>query len=205
MGRQLILLLGGARSGKSSYAEKLVKTLGQRVIYVATAQAGDEEMQARIAVHRQARPPEWRTVEAPTGVGPAVSTALAAGPADAVLLDCVTMLLSNLILAGLSEADLELEHLDDAAARARVDAELDDLLAAFRASAIPWVLVSNEVGCGVVPPYALGRVYRDLLGWANQRLAAEADKAYFMVAGFPLDLKALGADLLLDGGELDKE
>jgi hypothetical protein len=79
--------------------------------------------------------------------------------------------------------------------------KLDDLLAAVRASDIPWVLVSNEVGCGVVPPYALGRVYRDLLGWANQRLAAEADKAYFMVAGFPLDLKALSANLLLDGGD----
>jgi len=196
MSRQLILMLGGARSGKSSYAEKLVRQLGERVIYVATAQAKDAEMQARIAAHRRARPAAWRTVEAPTGVGAAVRASLAEAPADALLLDCVTMLTSNLILKALADTDIEAENMDDAFARELVNAELDALLDTFHDSDIPWVLVSNEVGCGVVPPYALGRVYRDLLGWANQRLAAEADKVYFMIAGLPLDLKALHTDLL---------
>ena len=193
MSRQLILLLGGARSGKSSYAEKIAAQSGHRVLYVATAQAKDEEMQARVAVHRRARPSTWQTVEAPTGVGLAVRAALADGPVNAVLLDCLTLLVSNLTLQGLSEEDLDKVDVgvDEAAARERVAAELDALLDVFRVSDVPWIVVSNEVGWGLVPPYPLGRVYRDLLGWANQRLAAAADRVYLMVAGLPLDLKAL--------------
>lgn len=184
----LTLLLGGARSGKSSYAEKLAAQTGARVLYVATAQAWDEEMQARIVAHQQSRPANWRTVEAPGQVGPAVQAALADGPADVVLLDCITMLISNRILAGTSE---ETEKIDQKAARDRVTAELDSLLAAVQASGLPWIVVSNEVGMGLVPPYPLGRVYRDLLGWANQRLAAAAGRVLLLVAGLPLDIKAL--------------
>ncbi len=192
MSRELTLLLGGARSGKSRRAEKLAARF-ERVLYVATAQARDGEMAARIAAHQQARPAAWRTVEAPTGVGPAVRAALAAAPADAVLLDCVTLWMSNLVLDELGErvtADFEqLDRAGEAAVQERADAELADLLAVFRAGAIPWFVVSNEVGWGLVPPYPLGRVYRDVLGWANQRLAAEADAVYLMVAGLPLEVK----------------
>ena len=189
MSGQLIFLLGGVRSGKSSYAEKLAAQLGDQVLYVATAQAKDEEMQARVAVHRRARPSTWQTVEVPTGVGLAVHAALAAGPVNVVLLDCLTLLVSNLILQGLSEEDLD--KVDEVAARERVVAELDTLLDVFRAGDVPWIVVSNEVGWGLVPPYPLGRVYRDLLGWANQQLAAAADRVYLMIASLPLDVKAL--------------
>ena len=191
MSRRLILLLGGARSGKSTYAGRLAAQFGDRVLYVATAQAGDGEMEARIAVHRQARMPTWQTVESPTGVGEAIRAALASGPMDAVLLDCLTLLVSNVILQGAPEE--KLDRVDEMVAQERVAAELDGLLDAFHAGDVPWIMVSNEVGWGLVPPYPLGRVYRDLLGWANQRLAAEADQVYLMVAGLPLDIKALSA------------
>lgn len=195
MSRELTLLLGGARSGKSRQAEKLASQF-ERVLYVATGQARDDEMAARIAVHRQARPPTWRTVEAPMGVGPAIRAALADAPADAVLLDCVTLWISNLTLHELGDkaaGDFEaLDRGDEIAAQERATAEIDDLLAVFHASRVPWFVVSNEVGWGLVPPYPLGRIYRDLLGWANQRLAAEADAVYLMIAGLPLDVKAGG-------------
>ena len=186
MSRQLILLLGGARSGKSTYAERLAAQFGDRVLYVATAQAGDEEMPARIATHRQTRPAVWRTIEAPTGVGEAVRAALASGAVDAVLLDCLTLLVSNVTLQGVVEEDLD--RVDGVAAQEQVEVELDGLLDVFRAGDVPWIVVSNEVGCGLVPPYPLGRVYRDLLGWANQRLAIQAEEVYFLAAGIPLPL-----------------
>jgi adenosylcobinamide kinase/adenosylcobinamide-phosphate guanylyltransferase len=196
MSRELILLLGGARSGKSHYAEALASRF-ERVLYIATAQARDDEMQARIAIHRQARPSTWRTVEAPTGVGPAVRAALAEGPADAVLLDCVTLWMSNLVLRELGDkatGDFEaLDRADEIAAQEQARVEMDDLLAVFHATRVPWGVVRNEVGWGLVPAYPLGRVYRDLLGWANQRLAAEADAVYLMIAGLPVDVKALSA------------
>jgi adenosylcobinamide kinase/adenosylcobinamide-phosphate guanylyltransferase len=110
---------------------------------------------------------------------------------DAVLLDCLTLLVSNVILQGAPEE--KLDRVDEMVAQERVAAELDGLLDAFHAGDVPWIMVSNEVGWGLVPPYPLGRVYRDLLGWANQRLAAEADQVYLMVAGLPLDIKALSA------------
>ena len=191
MNRELILVLGGARSGKSSYAEKLAAGLGQQVLYVATAQAGDDEIRDRVAQHQGARPSSWRTVEAPTGVGPAVRVALAAQPADVVLVDCLTLLVTNRILQNLPDpaSDHDLDTVDESAAQERITAELDALLAACRAGDTPWIVVSNEVGQGLVPPYHLGRVFRDLQGWANQRLAAEANRVTLMVAGLPLDLK----------------
>jgi adenosylcobinamide kinase/adenosylcobinamide-phosphate guanylyltransferase len=185
--RQLILLLGGVRSGKSTYAGRLAAQFGDRVLYVATAQAGDKEMQARITTHRQARPTTWRTIDAPIGVGGAVRAALESEAMDAVLLDCLTLLVSNVILQGVAEEDVD--RVDGAAAQEQVDVELDGLLDVFRAGDVPWIVVSNEVGCGLVPPYPLGRVYRDMLGWANQRLAAEANQVYLMVAGLPLNIK----------------
>ncbi len=202
MNPKLTLLLGGARSGKSRYAEELAADCGERVLYVATARAQDDEMVARIAAHRQGRPEAWRTVEAPTGVGLALRDALNerdAGPVDAVLLDCLTLLISNVILVGISEDHLDdLGPADEEAARRRVSEELSQLLAVLNASELPSIVVSNEVGWGLVPPYPLGRIYRDLLGWANQRVASQAHHVCLMVAGLPVDLRALSAASLAD-------
>jgi adenosylcobinamide kinase/adenosylcobinamide-phosphate guanylyltransferase len=194
MNRELILLLGGARSGKSRFAEELTARFGERVLYVATAQARDAEMEARIDVHRQSRPGAWRTIEAPAEAGEAIRAALAVPPVDVVLLDCLTLLVSNVILDGLWLSEEDFESVDEAAAQRRVEAELDGLLSCFRESQVPWIVVSNEVGWGLVPPYPLGRVYRDLLGWANQRLSAVAGRVYLMIAGLPVDIKALGVN-----------
>jgi adenosylcobinamide kinase/adenosylcobinamide-phosphate guanylyltransferase len=191
MARELILILGGARSGKSRFAEKLAARFGERVLYVATAQARDEEMAARITAHRGTRPAIWRTVEAPTAVGKAVRTALAKEPVDVIILDCITLLVSNVILDGLWLSEEDFDGVDERVVGPRVDFELDGLLRSIQEGEVPWIVVSNEVGWGLVPPYPLGRVYRDLLGRANQRLAAVADRVYLMVAGLPVDVKAL--------------
>ena len=191
-----ILLLGGVRSGKSSAAEKAASRYGRHILYVATAEAKDAEMASRIETHRAGRPTTWKTLEAPCDVSPAVLNALENGTTDAVILDCVTMLVSNVLLRDASEESLD--RVDEAAAQSRVDEELDGLLDAVRRSGIPWILVSNEVGSGVVPPSALGRIYRDLLGRANQRLAASASAVYLMVAGCLVNLSALGTTDLFE-------
>ncbi len=178
---RLRLLLGGARSGKSTLAEAWAAAYA-RVLYVATAQAFDDEMAARIAQHRQQRPAHWHTLEAPLGVGDAVRQFAAHTPVDAVLVDCVTLLASNALLALPEDAS----H-DDA--NQAVMAETEALLAALAALARPAIVVTNEVGMGLVPPYRLGRLYRDALGRANQRLAQAADGVYLLVAGLPWRLK----------------
>jgi adenosylcobinamide kinase/adenosylcobinamide-phosphate guanylyltransferase len=180
MAGQLTLILGGARSGKSRYAERIAPLLGRRVIYVATAQPGDEEMAARIVAHQAARPEGWTTLEAGADAGRAIQALNA--EYDVVLFDCLTLLAAN-VLGRLSEP------IDDAAAEAALNVELDGLLAAYRARPAHWLVISNEVGLGVVPPYPLGRLYRDALGRANQRLAAAADNVLFMVAGLPMIVK----------------
>lgn len=166
---RLSLVLGGARSGKSRLAEGLVIASGQAPIYLATAQAWDDEMAARIAAHRDGRGPLWRTVEVPREL-PAALAAAAAG--EAVLVDCATLWLTNAMLAG---ADLAAE-----------EAALAAALAACRA---PVVVVSNEVGMGIVPDNALARAFRDAQGRLNQRLAAAADLVVFVAAGLPMVLK----------------
>jgi adenosylcobinamide kinase/adenosylcobinamide-phosphate guanylyltransferase len=180
---QLILVLGGARSGKSAYAQRLAQELGgERVLFVATAEAGDEDMARRIAQHRLSRPAAWRTLEAPQRLGEAVRTGL--GNAAVVLVDCLTLLVSNTILPlGLPP--------DPALAEAAVRAETEALLHVCQASAATFIVVSNEVGLGLVPDTPLGRIYRDLLGQANQTLAADAHAVYLMVAGLAVDMKAL--------------
>jgi adenosylcobinamide kinase/adenosylcobinamide-phosphate guanylyltransferase len=185
MGR-LTLILGGARSGKSRYAMQLARQHGGRVTYIATAQNLDTEMQTRIENHRRERPPEWQTLEIPRNVGRAFQ--FQAPLADLVLLDCLTMLVSNVIL----ETSGSQDQPDELQAREAVQIEIEDLLAIIRASQSSWIVVSNEVGMGLVPPYPLGRLYRDLLGWANQMLAAQASQFYFMVAGIPLPIHRLG-------------
>jgi adenosylcobinamide kinase/adenosylcobinamide-phosphate guanylyltransferase len=179
---KLTLILGGARSGKSTFAEKLAARHGGRVVYIATAQPLDEEMQTRIAAHRQKRPDSWQTLEIPAQVG----QTLAERPpqAEVVLLDCLTLLVANRLL----EASPDVDQPDEQAAAIRVQQEINRLLAAIQASPAHWIVVSNEVGLGLVPPYPLGRIYRDLLGWANQQLARQAEQVVFMIAGMPMKL-----------------
>jgi adenosylcobinamide kinase/adenosylcobinamide-phosphate guanylyltransferase len=180
MGKQLTLVLGGARSGKSSYAQRLAAETGQPVLFVATAVAFDDEMRARITAHQAERPSGWQTLEAPREVGKAVQTL--AEPSPVILLDCLTLLTNNVLLA-LPDPE------NGAAAQAAMDAEIDALLAAYQASEAEWIMVSNEVGLGLVPAYPLGRIYRDVLGRANQRLAQAADRVVFMVSGLPMKVK----------------
>jgi adenosylcobinamide kinase/adenosylcobinamide-phosphate guanylyltransferase len=163
------LILGGARSGKSRYAERLVENAARCGTYLATAEAGDAEMAERIAAHRARRGPFWRTVEAPLTLASAIAAAAPEGP---VLVDCLTLWLSNLLLAG-----------------KQPDAETGVLCRVLHEAAGPIVLVSNEVGMGLVPETPLGRHFRDAAGRLNQEIAALADRVVFIAAGLPLILK----------------
>ncbi|HEX8727044.1 MAG TPA: bifunctional adenosylcobinamide kinase/adenosylcobinamide-phosphate guanylyltransferase [Ktedonobacterales bacterium] len=187
---RLILLLGGARSGKSAYGESLAARLAGAapVTYIATATASDDEMRDRIARHRASRPAHWLTIEEP--LTPAI--ALRANSSPVVLLDCVTLLVANLLLDSASEDDFATANFASES-EARVDRAIGDLLDAWRDHPATLILISNEVGMGLVPPYPLGRVYRDCLGRVNARLAADADIVLLMVAGLPIELKALAA------------
>jgi adenosylcobinamide kinase/adenosylcobinamide-phosphate guanylyltransferase len=165
----ITLVLGGARSGKSRYAETLIQALPPPWIYVATAEARDAEMSERIAAHRARRADGWQTVDAPHDLGSALASAPLKAP---LLVDCMTLWLSNRMLA---QADM--------------DCEFRALAAALQRRAGPLVLVSNEVGSGIVPDNALARRFRDLQGELNQRLAACADRVVLVVAGIPLFVK----------------
>ncbi len=162
------LVLGGARSGKSRFAEGLLAERSGRRLYLATAEAGDAEMAARIERHRERRGAGWRVMEAPLEIAPAI----AAAGKDAVLLDCLTLWLTNLMAAGRD-----------------VEKATEELCRALGTALAPVVLVSNEVGLGIVPDNALAREFRDRAGRLNQRVAASADRVYFMAAGLPLILK----------------
>ncbi|AWN50102.1 bifunctional adenosylcobinamide kinase/adenosylcobinamide-phosphate guanylyltransferase [Methylobacterium terrae] len=166
----MTLVLGGARSGKSSYAEGLVEAQAGPWLYVATAQAWDDEMRVRIAEHRARRAAPWKTIDAPRDLPGAIR---GAEPGRPVLVDCLTLWLTNAML-------------DDGADLA---AETGALLAACADAAGPLVLVSNEVGFGIVPENALARRFRDEAGRLHQRLGALADRVVLVVAGLPMTLK----------------
>ena len=185
-----MFVLGGARSGKSRYAQERAEQAagpGGRVLFIATAEARDEEMRERVRRHRLARPGHWTTVEAPRLAARAVADA--APGTGAVLVDCLTLLMTNLLLEPLDLSDAGAAEADAGAAEAEVLAEIERLLAAARAAPAPVILVSNEVGLGVVPPSELGRAFRDIAGRAHQRVAAEADEVVFLVAGIPQRIK----------------
>jgi len=165
----LTLVLGGARSGKSRYAEGLIASLPQPWIYIATAEARDDEMAARVAAHRARRETGWQTIEAPHELPEALNAAPAAA---AVLVDCLTLWLTNVMLGSF---DVE-----------KMTAKLED---ALRARGGETVLVSNEVGLGIVPESELGRRFRDAQGILNQRMAALSDRVVLMVAGLALNVK----------------
>jgi len=207
-GDRLILVTGGARSGKSTFAERLAAELaepgGGRVTYLATSETHDTEMAQRVAAHQSARPASWTTIECPVEV-PAAVRASAPAAAPVFLLDCVTLWVTNLLFSGGAFGGSEppadgynydkdlLPADEERVAAGRVTAAVGDLLAALDETGATLVAVTNEVGLGVVPEYPLARLYRDQLGWANQRLARAADLLYFLVSGYPLDVKALAA------------
>ncbi len=193
---RLILILGGARSGKSAFAEQLAASSGQSVAFIATATAGDDEMRARIARHQASRPAHWHTVEEPFDLAGAVQHAAAL--ADILLLDCITLWLSNWLArhGEMSDTDMAASSpLLDAAAMQ----EIQNLLATL-ASLDPGktlIVITNEVGLGIVPAYPLGRLYRDTLGLVNQRLAEVAGRVYLLIAGIAVDIKRLREEAVL--------
>jgi len=193
---RLILILGGARSGKSAFAEQLAASSGQSVAFIATATAGDDEMRARIARHQASRPAHWHTVEEPFDLAGAVRHAAAF--ADILLLDCITLWLSNCLSRQGETSDRAMaasSPLLDAAAMQ----EIQNLLATL-ASLDPGktlIVITNEVGLGIVPAYPLGRLYRDTLGLVNQRLAEAAGRVYLLIAGIAIDIKRLREEAVL--------
>lgn len=174
-----ILITGGARSGKSQFAQQLAIEIGGRVLFVATAEAKDEDMRRRIEAHRRSRPESWETLEVPLGINGAFSQR--AEEAEAVVIDCITMLVANIMLQNQSEASAEESALEEI--RILIN-QMDRMAATF-------IIVTNEVGLGLVPDNALGRRYRDCLGRVNQLLARRADEVYLMVAGIPLRVKSI--------------
>lgn len=174
------LILGGARSGKSSHAQRLAEATGKSVTFIASAQALDEEMSARIQKHRRERPAGWETLEIPLGVASHAEQIRS----EVVILDCITLLVSNLLMQFVTD-----DLVDEAVFRQAVQKEIQELIRMLRARQQDWIIISNEVGLGLVPAYQMGRVYRDGLGWANQHLAREADQVIFMVAGIPTVIK----------------
>ncbi len=179
---KITFILGGARSGKSWYAQKLAEDSGKLVTFIATAQAFDEEMKMRIEKHRADRPSHWQTCEVQKNI-PAylIQNQL---QTQIYLLDCITLLASNVFMQFI-EDDL----VNETKAQTALQNEIAELIKYIQQDDKEWIIVSNEVGLGLVPPYQMGRVYRDLLGWANQSLAKEADSVLFMVSGIPMKVK----------------
>jgi adenosylcobinamide kinase/adenosylcobinamide-phosphate guanylyltransferase len=173
--KHITLVLGGARSGKSRYAQGFASTF-EHVTFIATARAGDAEMRRKIRRHRHERPPDWKTVEAPLNLQETIYAE--SGSADVLVVDCLTFYAFNLMSAGQRESgrDAYRKHIQ----------ELCDAMDASKASVIA---VSNEVGSGIVPAYRSGRIYRDLLGHLNQAVARIADNVILMIAGVPLTVK----------------
>ena len=166
------LFLGGARSGKSRLAQAAAEAVPGTLTYIATATAGDDEMADRIRRHRADRGPRWRTVEAPLALPAAIADATTTGSSAAMLVDCLTLWLSNLMLGNHA-----------------IDAATADLIAAIRAARQPLFLVSNEVGLGIVPDHPLGRRFRDAAGRLNQQVAAAVDHVDFVAAGLSMRMK----------------
>ena len=177
MSKKCIFILGGARSSKSQFAQDLAGKLGRKVLFVATGEALDEEMQARITEHKKNRPKSWRTLEATTNIGKQIEKQ--ANDAHVIIIDCLTLLISNLLG----------DNPDYANAEIKVLSEIKQLVACMDKLNATFIVVSNEVGMGLVPDNKTGRIYRDLLGKVNQHIAQHADEVYLMVAGIPVCVK----------------
>lgn len=184
---KMIFVTGGARSGKSTLAEKKAKEMGEKVVYIATGLAFDEGMKDRIKKHKESRPKEWNTIEKYKDFKELRENDAFLN-ADTVLLDCVTLMVSNLLI----ENDLDFENttMDEIAKiEARMFEELKALVNLIQEHDKNFIAVTNEIGMGLVPPYRLGRVFRDVAGRANQYLAQEANEVYLTVSGIPMKIK----------------
>lgn len=177
------MLFGGARCGKSAHAEMLASASGKRVVYIASARSGDAEMQARIALHQQRRPVEWQTVEAPIALGAAIRAH--GEPGNVLLIDCLTVWLSNLLFAG-GQAFPEVGLITPPPAFFN---ERAAFLQAIEQSSCDLLLVTNEIGMGIVPLGAISRWFVDEAGRLNQAVAARCDRVLWVAAGLPLALK----------------
>ncbi len=183
--KKVVFILGGARSGKSSYAVELAKKLSKRVVFIATAAAGDEEMKKRIKMHKASRPKYWRVIEESKNISsilPKLNDKY-----EVLIIDCVGLLISNLLAEGAKDREIE--------------KRIKKLINIISKVKLNVVLVSNEAGCGIVPDNFLARRFRDLLGLANQMMARKADKVIFMQAGIPVMIKGLPAGR--QGGQKD--
>jgi len=177
------LIIGGARSGKSTLAQEMALKAGGNVLFVATAEAGDEDMKKRIEMHRKSRPPHWLTIEATTHIGSRITKNIS--KAQTVIIDCITLLINNVFMRYDDNTDADL-------AEKEVTAEIKELLDCIDRLDAHFIIVTNEVGLGVVPADRVSRLYRDMLGRANQMLAEHADEVLLLVAGIPLTVKKSG-------------
>lgn len=184
---KFILVTGGARSGKSSLAETKAKELGEKIVYIATAIAFDDGMRDRIKKHRASRPDTWATVERYRGFN-ILEKEKDFLECDLVLLDCMTLMVSNILLEGNIDFDncsmKEIDSLEE-----NIFKEVKELLAVIIKHKKKLIIVTNEVGMGLVPSYKLGNIFRDIAGRINQYLAKQADEVYFTVSGIPLKIK----------------
>lgn len=180
----MILITGGARSGKSSLAERLAASVSDRVLYIATSQVTDEEMAERIRLHRQARPAHWRTWEGSQQLANVIDQQ-AAG--EAVILECITTLIANLMFELTGETPVE--AIDFAVVERAIQQQIDELLAACARSPATIYLVTNELGMGIVPENRLARHFRDIAGRVNQRLAAAAESVFLVISGIEVKIK----------------
>jgi adenosylcobinamide kinase/adenosylcobinamide-phosphate guanylyltransferase len=175
-----MLITGGARSGKSRLAQELAVKSGKAVLFVATAEAGDEEMKRRIEIHRKSRPPDWKTLEVTTHIGSYIKKNI--GRAGIVVIDDITLLVSNIFMQYDEKTDASLVE-------KAVAAEIKELIECIDRTDADFIIVTNEVGLGIIPADRISRLYRDTLGRANQMLAEHADEVDLMVAGIPLVVK----------------
>lgn len=186
MKSKLIVVTGGARSGKSLFAEEYMTSCSGRKSYVATAQILDEEMKERVAEHRRRRPEDWQTLEISSGLSAAFPAVLE--QADAVLVDCLTLYLSNYLFAHETAGD---EEILQGALQ-----EMENIIGAVRQTTDKTVIfVTNELGCGIVPMSHISRLYRDVVGKVNQYAAGQADEVYWTVCGIPVEITRLSASI----------
>lgn len=193
---RLVLIIGGARSGKSTFAERLAASSGKRVAFIATANPSDADMQDRIARHRASRPATWITIEEPLDLVRAVKEA--STDADVLLLDCITLWLSNWMGQQGNRDEVDDVFLKNSYTES-VLAAIEALLTTVKTlgAGKTLIVVTNEVGLGIVPMHPLSRVYRDALGWTNQRIARDAERVYLMITGIAVDIKKLQEEVLL--------
>lgn len=182
-----ILVTGGARSGKSSYAEKLARELGGNILYIATSIPFDDEMKSRVKKHRESRPDEWDTYEGYKGLGHVISEK--SSEYNGILLDCITVMVTNLLLEypGIDYDNACCEDFEEA--EKTIKGEVEELLEGISQAEATVIMVTNELGSGIVPENLLGRVFRDIAGRMNQYIAEQCDEVFITVCGLPLKLK----------------